>query len=524
MKNENLIVVAVVGVVALLMILGIVGLNANAKRIQANRQAEQKRLIAEQEEQERLERERERLATEQREREEQERQRLAEEQERQRLAEEQRQRVEQERQRFAEEQRQLEEQKRPPEEQKRRADALDLNEELHKSGFTDVNRFIYFGGSSALRDEWQIVDRRSRDDPLDDQARTEKEAVWAKIQEARKEIARKTFFSNFGYSVSHVNNRGDGNSTFDMSIDTNIKHPAINKVSFPFQNVRSDGKNLVWFYSIEFSVSGDTANIRELVNNKSDYQARIWLTNLQEDGSTPKANVYEVEILKLPEEVIAARVAGKEAIAQRTTGRERIAAVEPEKRSKIEPTQNDGGMGMAIGMVAIMAVIALCVYAYVRAQLELESEQVRREFDYKNALSELQKNPSKPELRNKALALGRILVEGEKQKQIRNKQHIPKYTEQSLSNDLMVCLSGNTSAPVNTAEEIQKLNDLYSSGIISQEEFERGKALFLGTPKDRSQQILEALSNLHQLKKQGAVSESEYNMTKWELLSGKLVK
>gem|GEM_PF-3472659 len=173
------------------------------------------------------------------------------------------------------------------------------------------------------------------------------------------------------------------------------------------------------------------------------------------------------------------------------------------------------------------AIIAAVVIALVSVALFANIESIlwaQKETEYRNALSELQKNPSNPELRNKVLALGRNLIEDERKKKIGNKDHIPKYTEQSLSNDLMVCLSGNTSAPVNTAEEIQKLNDLYSSGIITQEEFERGKALFLGTPKDRSQQILESLSNLHQMKRQGAVSESEYNMAKWELLSGKLVK
>ena len=93
----------------------------------------------------------------------------------------------------------------------------------------------------------------------------------------------------------------------------------------------------------------------------------------------------------------------------------------------------------------------------------------------------------------------------------------------AVNRDILLYLQKNQSQ-VNTTEEIHKLGELFSSGVITQEEFERGKSLFLGAPKDRSQEILEALSNLQQLKNQGAISESEYNMTKWELLSGKLVK
>ena len=79
-------------------------------------------------------------------------------------------------------------------------------------------------------------------------------------------------------------------------------------------------------------------------------------------------------------------------------------------------------------------------------------------------------------------------------------------------------------ATISITEEIQKLSELYSNGVITQEEFERGKSLFLGAPKDKSQQTLETLSNLYQLMKRGAISENEYNMTKWELLAGKLMK
>ena len=47
MKNENVIVIAVVGVVALLMVGGLAGLFVSGQRAQATQQAEQERVVAE---------------------------------------------------------------------------------------------------------------------------------------------------------------------------------------------------------------------------------------------------------------------------------------------------------------------------------------------------------------------------------------------------------------------------------------------------------------------------------------------
>ena len=277
-KYENWLVAAIVGLVGLLLVIGFVGLRTYAELHNAKKElAVVKELWREQHEL---------LAAKKQELEEQRRQ---EEEERQRLIAEQRQREEEERQ--------LARQRATP----------NLNEEIRKSGFNNVDRFVQYGGSTTLRDELSAAERKRRDvDPLDDfsieKANEELKMVWAKIEKEKTKIAGKTFVGNYAYSVGSVNNRGRGNSTFEMSIDTNIKHSNIAKVSFPLQNVRSDGKNLVWFHSIRFSVNGDTANIRELVNNKDSYQARVWLTNLRSElGGRAKADVIEIEIIELPE-------------------------------------------------------------------------------------------------------------------------------------------------------------------------------------------------------------------------------
>ena len=88
-EHENLVVVAIVGVFALLLVLGFVGLHYAAERVQENRRKEQERIVA----MELWREEQARLAEEEREREEQ---RQREEEQRQRLIAEQRQREEEE--------------------------------------------------------------------------------------------------------------------------------------------------------------------------------------------------------------------------------------------------------------------------------------------------------------------------------------------------------------------------------------------------------------------------------------------
>ena len=55
------------------------------------------------------------------------------------------------------------------------------------------------------------------------------------------------------------------------------------------------------------------------------------------------------------------------------------------------------------------------------------------------------------------------------------------------------------------------------------EEFEQGKALFLGSTPEKAKKILEVLGSFYRSMKQGDLSEAEYNMKKSDLLSGKLV-
>ena len=84
--------------------------------------------------------------------------------------------------------------------------------------------------------------------------------------------------------------------------------------------------------------------------------------------------------------------------------------------------------------------------------------------------------------------------------------------------------NGNAKITITDSEgTTQILNELHTNGALTQGEFESGKS-FWGASKNKAQQTLETLAKLHQLMKQGAISESEYNIKKWELLAEKLDK
>ncbi|MCX5971840.1 MAG: hypothetical protein NTV14_10145 [Coprothermobacterota bacterium] len=72
------------------------------------------------------------------------------------------------------------------------------------------------------------------------------------------------------------------------------------------------------------------------------------------------------------------------------------------------------------------------------------------------------------------------------------------------------------------ADELTKLSALKGLNILTEEEFQKAKALFLGKPSDKREEALMILKNLHGLYKAGVLSESEFNLKKWDILSRKV--
>lgn len=78
-----------------------------------------------------------------------------------------------------------------------------------------------------------------------------------------------------------------------------------------------------------------------------------------------------------------------------------------------------------------------------------------------------------------------------------------------------------TSSGGGIAEEIKKLSLLCEEGILTQEELERAKEMFIGRHPNHVDESIHLLRQLRDLQKQGVLSESEFNMKKWDVLSKK---
>ena len=165
---------------------------------------------------------------------------------------------------------------------------------------------------------------------------------------------------------------------------------------------------------------------------------------------------------------------------------------------------------MVLYIIILLIISCVIVMITSRQTAKRIASQTVKANAYITALSELQKNPSCLSLRKKAWDLG--IEAGRSEQQV---------TNEILMNSIGL---GEGVAKTNVAEEIQKLSVLHTTGVITQEEFDCGKALFLGSPPDKVKKTMEAIANLHQLMKLGALSEGEFNMKKWDLLAGKLVK
>ena len=79
------------------------------------------------------------------------------------------------------------------------------------------------------------------------------------------------------------------------------------------------------------------------------------------------------------------------------------------------------------------------------------------------------------------------------------------------------------SSSASMADELQKLAQLTKEGILSQEEYERAKNQLIGVSSSQVDEATKLLRQLHELRTQGVLSESEFNMKKWDVLSQRLI-
>lgn len=69
------------------------------------------------------------------------------------------------------------------------------------------------------------------------------------------------------------------------------------------------------------------------------------------------------------------------------------------------------------------------------------------------------------------------------------------------------------------ADALSKLAALAKDGLLSPDEWEQAKDLYLGKPESRRDADVRLLRELNDLHDNGVLSESEFNTKKWEILS-----
>lgn len=78
---------------------------------------------------------------------------------------------------------------------------------------------------------------------------------------------------------------------------------------------------------------------------------------------------------------------------------------------------------------------------------------------------------------------------------------------------------GNTGSTGSVADELAKLADLRTQGVIDAGDWERAKDLYLGKTEDARQRAARELRQVHELHQSGVLSASEFNMKKWDILA-----
>jgi len=144
---------------------------------------------------------------------------------------------------------------------------------------------------------------------------------------------------------------------------------------------------------------------------------------------------------------------------------------------------------------------------------------------YRDALDQLKQSPTDPNRRERALELGRAYA-----KLTRDLKGATVFDEMALKNDIDAACAGavefaaaHAGKPASAAAEIRKLTGLLDEGILTPEEWQSAKAQLVGLKQNQVDEAVKLLRALHELVKMGGLSEAEYNMKKWDILSQKLI-
>ena len=156
----------------------------------------------------------------------------------------------------------------------------------------------------------------------------------------------------------------------------------------------------------------------------------------------------------------------------------------------------------------------------------------RAKEEYEASLDRLQSDPNNPALRTQTLKIGRHYIEIVKAQAhlTKDTSGIDTFDEMSLMNDINAACARSTEVaaarfnkPTSVASEIRKLTELLEEGILTADEWQSAKGQLVGKKSNQIDEAVTLLRSLHGLVIQGVLTESEYNIKKWDILSQRLM-
>jgi len=146
--------------------------------------------------------------------------------------------------------------------------------------------------------------------------------------------------------------------------------------------------------------------------------------------------------------------------------------------------------------------------------------------DYEEALRQLEENPWNSQLRRNVVQVGRKKAQYLQRIAEDNGEGDTYFTETSIRNDIDVICNGKSSSVPgmhSISEEITKLHRLKQDGLITAADLEAIKKRITGGP-DNVDQAIRLIRGLGDLRKEGTLTEGEFNIKKWDILSKKLMQ
>jgi hypothetical protein len=179
-----------------------------------------------------------------------------------------------------------------------------LADELRRAGYVnDLWTFVRFGTRNLASNLSNAERNLQRSDGFGREAAQQAvNTARAAITRELAAIAQKRFYGEYTYSAG--DERVDGNqSSFTMTIQTGFFPRMFNdrNVSFPMGGITfgPDGAARAGQH-IVLRVSGSRNDIQDLFRNRSNYQVRVWFTNLRYNNNDNRieADVQRVAIVR----------------------------------------------------------------------------------------------------------------------------------------------------------------------------------------------------------------------------------